>query len=223
MRWRAVVLNGPERGHSLKASCNTVIWSKVYLLGRHIPSQSLQRRTAYKVIHSKLRKPSVRLNLNINIIRFLIALLPEPKSVRELKAEVIPSGISLSWLPGFDSTQNSYRYQYQGKNVKLNIVPWVVINSESVDLQNLFPGERYQFYVDAISNDQYSPNNQSTLATTCEWWLWHKRCLLLNCNYIFRPLTTDWLDCRPQCNNGFFREGPMERWCNPLLHHKLGH
>ncbi|ELU18720.1 hypothetical protein CAPTEDRAFT_218444 [Capitella teleta] len=90
----------------------------------------------------------------------------QPKSVRELKAEVIPSGISLSWLPGFDSTQNSYRYQYQGKNVKLNMVPWVVINSESVDLQNLFPGEQYQFYVDAISNDQHSPNNRSTLATT---------------------------------------------------------
>ncbi|ELU17382.1 hypothetical protein CAPTEDRAFT_220711 [Capitella teleta] len=90
----------------------------------------------------------------------------QPKSVRELKAAVIPSGISLSWLPGFDSTQNSYRYQYQGRNVKLNIVPWVVINSESVDLQNLFPGEQYQFYVDAISNDQYSPYNQSTLATT---------------------------------------------------------
>ncbi|ELU03941.1 hypothetical protein CAPTEDRAFT_222638 [Capitella teleta] len=90
----------------------------------------------------------------------------QPKSVRELKAEVIPSGISLSWLPGLDSTQNSYRYQYHGRNVKLNLVPWKVTNSEFVNLHNLFPGEQYQFYVDAISKDQHSPFNRSKLATT---------------------------------------------------------
>jgi hypothetical protein len=94
---------------------------------------------------------------------------PEPKPVLNLEAEVYPGGLMLSWDSGIKSFENSYRYQYVGRIAKLNSVPWEITTSKRVKLEHLFPGEIYDFYVEAIANGKHSPNNRSVMATAREF------------------------------------------------------
>ncbi|ELU13113.1 hypothetical protein CAPTEDRAFT_218144 [Capitella teleta] len=89
----------------------------------------------------------------------------EPKPVRNLEAGIYPRGLILSWDSGSYSFENSYRYQYVGRIAKLNSVPWEITTSKRVKLEHLFPGEIYDFYVEAIANGKHSPNNRSVMAT----------------------------------------------------------
>ncbi|ELU13112.1 hypothetical protein CAPTEDRAFT_218143 [Capitella teleta] len=89
----------------------------------------------------------------------------QPKPVLNLKAGIYPRGLILSWDSGFYSFENAYRYQYVGRITKLNNVPWEITTSKRVKLEHLFPGEMYEFYVEAIANGKHSPNNRSVMAT----------------------------------------------------------
>ncbi|ELU14647.1 hypothetical protein CAPTEDRAFT_215520 [Capitella teleta] len=90
----------------------------------------------------------------------------KPKPVLNLEAEVYPGGLILSWISGFGSFENSYRYQYVGRITKLDSVPWEITTSKRVKLEHLFPGEMYEFYVEAIANGKHSLYNRSVIATT---------------------------------------------------------
>lgn len=100
----------------------------------------------------------------------MILFCLEPKDVTEVIVEVTSeSEATVSWKPPSESIQNSYNYFYQGQHVRTAPSSRRSTSDTKVNLEGLFPGEVYDFFVYAVSNNEISESGTSASETMCKF------------------------------------------------------